>query len=89
MYTDPHVKYPLFFSEFSETRTSSADFLKPSNIKFHENSSCGNRVVSCGQTENERTERRGRTRLKRLVTFVHKAKLNMLVYNFFLPVAWD
>jgi len=27
-------------------------FEKPSNIKFHENPSCGNRVVSCGQKTN-------------------------------------
>jgi hypothetical protein len=32
-------------------------FENPSNIKFHENTSCGNRDVLCGQTENERTGR--------------------------------
>jgi len=29
----------------------STDFIKYSNIKFHENLSSGSRVVACGQTE--------------------------------------
>jgi len=40
-----HVKYPLFLSDFNETRTFSTDFTKNSNKKFHENpSSCSLRT---------------------------------------------
>ena len=48
MYTGIHVKYPLFLSDFNETRQC---IEKHSNIKFHENTSSGSRVVPCGQTD--------------------------------------
>jgi hypothetical protein len=47
-----HVKYRLFLSGFNEILTSLIDFPKIySNIKFHEDSSCGNQVVPRGQTD--------------------------------------
>ena len=48
MYTGIHVKYPLFLSDFNETRQC---IEKHSNIKFHENTSSGSRVIPCGQTD--------------------------------------
>jgi hypothetical protein len=43
-------KVPLIFSDL-ELEYSREIFEKYSNIKFHENPSSGNRVVSCGQTD--------------------------------------
>ena len=51
MYIGLHVKYRLFWSDFYETRISSTDFQKISNIKFHENPSSGSRLVPYGQTD--------------------------------------
>ena len=50
MYTGLHVKYPLFLSDFNDTSVSRKIFEKSPNIKFHENSSIGSRVVPCGRT---------------------------------------
>jgi len=38
---------------FNETRFSSSDCRKFSNIKFNENSSCGNPAVPCGRTDGQ------------------------------------
>jgi len=46
-----HVKYPLFLSDFTETSVLSTDFRKYPNMNFHENPSCGSRVVLCGTTD--------------------------------------
>ena len=46
-----HVKHTLLLSDFNESRIFSTDFLKNSNIKFHENLSSGSRVVPCRQTD--------------------------------------
>ena len=46
-----HVKYSLFLSAFTETQTFATDFWKILNIKFHQNSSSGSWVVSCGHTD--------------------------------------
>jgi len=46
MYVGIHVKYPLFLSDFSETKIFSRQiFEKSSTIKFHKNPSSGSRVV--------------------------------------------
>jgi len=49
-----HVKCPLFFSDFNEICYLLNIFSKNRNIKFHENSSSGCRVVPCGQTDRNR-----------------------------------
>ena len=51
MCIDLHVKYPLFLSDFNETRIFSKDCRKYSNIKCHENPSSGSRVVPRGQID--------------------------------------
>jgi len=51
MYIGLHVKYPLLLSDFNETLIFSSDFQRTSNIKFHENPCCGNRVALCGRTD--------------------------------------
>ena len=45
-----HVQYSLLLSDFNEARIFCSD-CRPSNIKFHENSSKRSRVVSCGHTD--------------------------------------
>jgi hypothetical protein len=45
MYTDLHVKYPLFLSDFNENCISKQILEKYSNIKFYENLSSEDRVV--------------------------------------------
>ena len=56
MYIDPHVKYPLIFSEFSENWTSSADFWKTLEYQISWKSVL--REPRCFmRTENERTGR--------------------------------
>ena len=54
------VKYPLFLSDFNDTRIFSADFRKYSNIKFHEHSAVCSRDVPCGQKD-------GRTDMTKLI----------------------
>ena len=49
MYIGLHVKYSLFLSDFSETRSPSTDISK--NVKFHGNPSSRSRVVPCRQTD--------------------------------------
>ena len=50
------IGYPLFLSGFNETWIFSTDFFKKSaNIKFHENSSSGSRVVPCGPADRRET----------------------------------
>ena len=51
MYKWINVKYRLFLSKFNQTRNVSTDFRKNIHIKFHENPSCGRRVVQCGRTD--------------------------------------
>jgi len=53
MYVGRHVKYPLFLSDIyiMELEFSRQIFEKYSNTKFHENSSSGSRVVSCGRAD--------------------------------------
>jgi hypothetical protein len=51
MYIGLHEKYPLFFSDFNETRIFSTDFENSSHIKFNKNSSGGSRVVPCESTD--------------------------------------
>jgi len=47
-----HVKCPLFLPDFNKTLIFSTFFFeKCSNIKFHENSSSGSRVIPCGRTD--------------------------------------
>ena len=46
-----HVKYPLFYSDFSATCHCKQIFEKYSNIKFHENTFIGSRVIPCGETD--------------------------------------
>jgi hypothetical protein len=41
MYIGLHVQYPLFLSDFNETRIFSTVFRKICNLKFHENPSSG------------------------------------------------
>jgi len=60
MYYGHHVKYPLFLSDFNETRISWQIFEKYPYIKFHENPSSGSRAVPYWQTD-RRTGRTGRT----------------------------
>jgi hypothetical protein len=52
-----HVQCRLFLSDFNETWIFLTVFLeKYSNMKFHENSSSGSRVVPCGQTDRHITK---------------------------------
>jgi len=51
MYIGFHVKYPLFLSDFNETWIFTTDIRK--KIKFHENPSGGNLIVTCGQTDGQ------------------------------------
>jgi hypothetical protein len=44
------VMFPLFLSNFNESRIFLTDFQK-TNIKFHYNPSSGGRVVPCGQMD--------------------------------------
>ena len=53
MYTGIHIKYSLFLSDFSKAYIFSRDFEKLSHMKFHENSSSGSLVVSCGRTDGQ------------------------------------
>jgi len=47
-----NAKFTLFRSHFNEILTFWTDLKKkPSNIKFHENPSSGNRVVTCRHTD--------------------------------------
>jgi len=48
MYTGLHMKYPLYLSDFIETRIFSEDFRKTQNITFHENLPCRSQAVPCG-----------------------------------------
>jgi hypothetical protein len=50
MYTDLHVKYQLFLSDFNETSTFTTIF-KKTNIKFHGNPPGKSRVVPRGHTD--------------------------------------
>jgi hypothetical protein len=53
-----HIKYLLFVSYFNELEFSRQMFEKKhSNIKFNENPSSANQVVSRGQAAGDRTER--------------------------------
>jgi hypothetical protein len=56
------VKYPLFFSYFNILTFSRHIFEKSGNIKFHENSNRGSRVLPSGRNQ-RRTDGRtdGRT----------------------------
>jgi hypothetical protein len=49
MYIDIHIKYPLFLSNFNETKFSRQIFEIYSSIKLHENLSSGSRVGPCRQ----------------------------------------
>ena len=52
MYIGHHVKYPLFLTHFKRNLNFLHRFSKKtSNIKFHENSSSGSRVVPYGQIQ--------------------------------------
>jgi len=48
MYTDLHVEYPLFLSDFNGTSNFSTDFRKKKklNIKFNEHPTCRGRSSS-------------------------------------------
>ena len=49
IYIGLHVKYLLVLFDFKKLERYLQTFKKAWNIKFHENPSCGNRVVPCGQ----------------------------------------
>jgi len=53
MYIDLHVKYPLFWSDFSKTWILFIQIFKKknTNIKFYENPSGGSQVISYGPTD--------------------------------------
>jgi hypothetical protein len=51
MYIGLHIYYPVFLSDLKKIGFSLQIFEKHSNIKFHENTSSGSRVVSCGRTD--------------------------------------
>ena len=53
IYIRLHATYPLFLSDFNETWMFSTNFLKYSNIRFHENLSSRSPVVLCGRTDRE------------------------------------
>ena len=59
MYIGVLLKYPLFFSNFNYTNLL-VRFPKTSNIKFHENPSCGSRVVLRSKAEIQRDRKAGR-----------------------------
>ena len=48
MYTGIHVKNPLLLSDFAQAWSFWPEFLKSSNIKFHENPSSRSEVVQRG-----------------------------------------
>ena len=51
MYIGVHAKCSLFLADFNETGILSTEFRKILNIKFHENTFNGSRVVTYGQTD--------------------------------------
>ena len=51
IYTDPHVKYPLFFSYFSKNLIFSTNLKKIFKYRFYKTPSSRSRVVPCGQTD--------------------------------------
>jgi hypothetical protein len=64
MYTSLYVRYPLFLQYFSE-KFFWGIFEKHANIKFHENSSSGSRVVPCGRAD-------GRASMTKLIVAFRK-----------------
>jgi hypothetical protein len=70
MYIDLHVKYPLVLSDFNEILTLYRNiFEKYSNIRFHENTSIGGRVVPNRWTDgrlDEQTSRNSGLKIKSL-----------------------
>ena len=87
----PHVKYPLFSSDFNETCFSRQNFekniqiqnfmkiSKKSNMKFHENPSGGIQVVSC---EREGTKTSARTDDGRKAGKVDRQRYNEINSHF-------
>ena len=53
MCIDLHVKYPHSCQVLIKLEFSRQNFVKYSNIKFHENLSSGSLVVPCGQTDGQ------------------------------------
>jgi len=48
-----HVQCRLFLPDFNETTVSRHIFEKYSNLKYHENPSCGSRVVACERKDRQ------------------------------------
>jgi hypothetical protein len=67
MFIGLNVKYPILLSDFNETRIFAKDIPKILNIKFHENSLDGSRVVPSGRMD-------GQTDMKLTVAFRNFAK---------------
>jgi hypothetical protein len=65
IYIGPHVKYPLFLSDFDGTYISRQIFEKYSNIKFNENPLSGSQIVPHGWSDRRRTD--GQTDLTMLI----------------------
>jgi len=54
MYVGLHLKCLLFLSGFNENRGPFRRFfVKSPSMKFHENTSGGNRIIPCGWTNGE------------------------------------
>jgi len=86
MHLGIYVKYPLFVSILTYPEYSLQIFEKYSNIKFHENSSSGSRVVPCGRKDGQ-TDRHVKAKYSlfammqtRLIT----VKLNVDIYIFLI-----
>jgi len=53
MHIGLHVKCPLFLPDYNGTTVSRHIFEKYSNLKYHENPSCGSRVVLCERKDRQ------------------------------------
>jgi hypothetical protein len=85
MYTCLHIYCPLFLSDLMKTEFSRQIFEKRSNVKYHENTSSGSRVVPCGRV-NRQTGQAGMTKLR--VTFSNFPKAQKKKKEWCYHAAW-
>jgi len=82
----PHVKYPLFLSDFNKIRIFSTDFLKI--LKFRENPSSGSRFVPCGQLDGRTDRQIGRSQQSLFAILQKRLRARHTVHAVFLPASY-